>query len=142
MDIDDITSELSGASDQILSVIWELDQIPDNISGWIDIEEEFGCPEEVRGLLTSLEEIKLVFSEAGFELEHRDDIEKAASAAASTVRPPESNGEVLTAIKLLASALTNTGVLPRTEPVPTPASDNNPVAADNIVSASPLTFTR
>jgi len=136
MDINDINYELEGAIDQLNSAKDMLDQIPENLAGWLGIEEQFGDPEDVRAQLCAYSDIRsgLRFV-ADIDPDNEEDVEKLMNI----VRTAKKEHLALIAINQFVSALTNAGILPRTEPVPTSVSTEEPAVADNVVSTAPFT---
>tara|TARA_R100000655_G_scaffold46769_1_gene83739 strand:+ start:1468 stop:1893 length:426 start_codon:yes stop_codon:yes gene_type:complete len=135
MDIDDIEYEIKGAVDQLNSAKDMLACLPENLAGWLGIEEEFGDPQDVRAQLCTHRDVSSGLEYHGINI----DTEAGIAELMRVVESAKKKDEVSNAISQFVSALTSAGILPRTEPVPTPVSTEGPAVADNVVSTAPFT---
>jgi chaperonin cofactor prefoldin len=142
MSIEDIKYQIQSSISEIESAIEELrdfEDMEEAVALWSEIEGEFGDPDTVLSELRELQDIRQVFESLGHVVDGSSEVEDAIAELVAEASS-EGSDEILTAVKLLVSALTSAGVLPGTETVPTSESTEEPAVADNAVIAAP-TFT-
>ena len=129
----DLTHEIESAVEMLNSVKDSIEELPENLEDWQGIESEYGAPEDVGEQLR-------IYSDLSSELECHDihvDTDEGIQELMSIIEASKKRDAVTEAIAQFVSALASAGILPRTEPVPTPVSTEPPAAVEFVSTALP-----
>ena len=129
----DLTQEIESAVETLNSVKDSIEELPESLEGWMDIENQYGDAEDVGEQLR-------IYSDLSSALEYHDihvDTDEGMQELMSIIEASKKRDAVTEAIAQFVSTLSNAGILPRTEPVPTPVSTEAPAAVEFVSTALP-----
>ena len=129
----DLTSEIESAVEMLNSVKDSIEELPESLEAWKEIENEYGDAEDVSEQLR-------IHSDLSSALEYHDihvDTDEGMQKLMSIIEASKKKDAVTEAIVQFVSTLSSAGILPRTEPVPTPASTEAPAAVEFVNTALP-----
>lgn len=129
----DLTHEIESAVEMLNSVKDSIEELPENLEDWKDIESQYGDAEDVSEQLRIHSDLSSALEYHGIHV----DTDEGMQRLMSIIEASKKRDAVTEAIAQFVSTLSNAGILPRTEPVPTPVSTEPPAAVEFISTALP-----